>query len=149
MVASLVKSGLAPAPLLPPLAAADAPAAANADPWAGIFRPAPRNQGVFPDGQPPALLQAVRHLGGRPGRDLELVGQDRGAHPVGPRQDPERPGLRRSHLPVRERVQVGAGQPRLGEPQHAVERVEGGGGEGEGLCDWVVEASLGRGCEDG
>ncbi|KAI0768173.1 hypothetical protein BD413DRAFT_563891 [Trametes elegans] len=59
MVASLVKSGLAPAPLLPPLAAADAPAAANADPWAGIFRPAPHNQGVFPDGQPPALLQQL------------------------------------------------------------------------------------------
>lgn len=44
-----------------------------------------------------------------------------------------------------ERVQVGADQPRLCEPQRAVERVDGGGGEGEGLCDWVVEASLGRG----
>ncbi|KAI0357007.1 hypothetical protein OH77DRAFT_1423290 [Trametes cingulata] len=59
MVASLVKSGLAQA-LLPPPAPADA--LANADPWSGIFRPANRNNGVFPGGQPPELLQQLMGL---------------------------------------------------------------------------------------
>lgn len=45
MVAALVKSGLAPAPLYPPLPA-PAELAPDADPWAGVFRPkagAPEN----------------------------------------------------------------------------------------------------------
>ncbi|KAI9056438.1 hypothetical protein FKP32DRAFT_1599165 [Trametes sanguinea] len=62
MVASLVKSGLAQPPVLPPVPDAPAPDAA-ADIWAGIFRPAPnRNVGIFPDGQPPALLQQLMGL---------------------------------------------------------------------------------------
>ncbi|KAH9885273.1 hypothetical protein C8Q73DRAFT_777516 [Cubamyces lactineus] len=59
MVASLVKSGLATALLPPPEQAADA----AGDPWAGIFRPSANQlHGVFPDGQPPALLQQVMGL---------------------------------------------------------------------------------------
>ncbi|KAL7284655.1 hypothetical protein ACG7TL_001952 [Trametes sanguinea] len=62
MVASLVKSGLAQPPVLPVAPDVPAPDAA-ADIWAGIFRPAPnRNVGVFPDGQPPALLQQLMGL---------------------------------------------------------------------------------------
>ncbi|KAI8990736.1 hypothetical protein BD414DRAFT_484642 [Trametes punicea] len=61
MVASLIKSGLAAASLPPPPSGPALDAAA--DPWSGIFRPAPnRNQGVFPDGQPPALLQQLMGL---------------------------------------------------------------------------------------
>ncbi|KAI0664145.1 hypothetical protein C8Q70DRAFT_220023 [Cubamyces menziesii] len=60
MVASLVKSGLAVSLLPAPEQAVD-PAAA--DPWSGIFRPSANQlHGVFPDGQPPALLQQVMGL---------------------------------------------------------------------------------------
>lgn len=58
MVATLVKSGLAPAPLLP-LAPPPEEGAANADPWSGIFRPATRNHDIFPDWQPPELMQQL------------------------------------------------------------------------------------------
>ncbi|KAL1939378.1 hypothetical protein VTO73DRAFT_9934 [Trametes versicolor] len=58
MVATLVKSGLAPAPLLP-LAPPPEEGAANADPWSGIFRPANRNHDIFPDWQPPELMQQL------------------------------------------------------------------------------------------
>ncbi|OJT02122.1 hypothetical protein TRAPUB_7417 [Trametes pubescens] len=58
MVATLVKSGLAAAPLLP-LPPPFEEGAANADPWSGIFRPANRHYDIFPDGQPPELMQQL------------------------------------------------------------------------------------------
>ncbi|KAI0822434.1 hypothetical protein BC628DRAFT_1364217 [Trametes gibbosa] len=57
MVATLVKSGLAQAPFPLPPVPEDAPA--NADAWSGIFLPANRNRGVFPEGHPPELMQQL------------------------------------------------------------------------------------------
>ncbi|KAI0643830.1 hypothetical protein C8Q79DRAFT_1012383 [Trametes meyenii] len=63
MVASFVKSKLVPAAVAP--AAADAPAAAQADPWSGIFRPAVpaggNQNGLFIDG-PPEFVQQFMGL---------------------------------------------------------------------------------------
>ena len=58
MVASLVKSGLAQAFYTPAPEPAEG-AAANADPWAGIFRAARGNQDVFPDEPYLAPLQQL------------------------------------------------------------------------------------------
>ncbi|KAI0634109.1 hypothetical protein C8Q77DRAFT_1109863 [Trametes polyzona] len=60
MVASFVKSGLAQA--LTPAPAAENDAPANADPWAGIFRPLPRQGGVFPNDHPPELMHQIMGL---------------------------------------------------------------------------------------